>query len=100
MAYIIVILRSVKHKTEFRQFCICVIELWPEQHHHPVFHEVVELLRVRALSLGLEADNLFVGDINLEAYDVSILDFTPGEGVLRLHELDRPRFGFLGKDEA
>ena len=42
--------------------------------------------------------NFFVGDLDLKADDISILDFTPGEGVLRFHEVYHAWFDFLGKD--
>ena len=42
--------------------------------------------------------NFLIRDVNLEADDVSVLDFGLDEGVLRLHELDHTRFDLLGKD--
>ena len=65
----------------------------------PILQEVVELLWVRVQSLGLEIVNFFIGDVNLEADDISVLNFALGEGVLRLHKLNHPRFDFLGRDD-
>jgi len=42
--------------------------------------------------------HFLIGDVNLEAYDISVLDYTMGEDVIRVHELDLARFDFLGKD--
>ena len=42
--------------------------------------------------------NFLVGDVNLEAYDISVLDFTLGEGVLWLHQLNHAGFDFLGEN--
>ena len=73
------------------------LEFRSENDHDSILQEIVELLWVRVKSLGLEVVNFLIGNINLEADDVSVLDFTLGEGVLRLHELDHTRFDFLGK---
>jgi hypothetical protein len=42
-------------------------------------------------------DLLFVGKINLEADDITVLDFTLRKGALSLHELNHARFDFLNQ---
>ena len=100
MTHSVVVLFLTKHQTEFRLIVIWLIEFGSEQYHHTVLQEVIELLWVRVQSLRFEIMDLLIRDINLEADDVSILDFTLGEGVLWLHEFDHARFDFLGKNEA
>ena len=41
------------------------------------------------------SDSLLFVDIDLEADDVTILDFTLSERELRLHQLNHPRLDFL-----
>jgi hypothetical protein len=100
VAYSVVVLLLTKDQTKFRLLGVWLVELGPEQHHHPVLQEVIELLRVRVQSLGFKVVDLLIGDINLEADDISVLDFTLGEGVLRFHKLNHARFDFLGKGDV
>jgi len=65
---------------------------------HLILQEVVELDWVRVQPQGLEVVHFLIGDVNLEAYDISVLNYTMGEDVVRVHELDLARFDFLGKD--
>ena len=60
-----------------------------------ILQKLVELSWVRAQSLGLKLANRPTGDFNLEADDISVLDPTLGEGVLRPHELNHAGFYFL-----
>lgn len=100
MVYSVVVLLLTEDQAKFRLLGIWLIELGPEQHHHPVLQEVIELLWVRVQSLGFKVVNLLIGDINLEADYISVLDFALGEGVLRFHKLNHARFDFLGKSDA
>ena len=66
--------------------------------HRQALQEVVELFWVRVQPPGLEVANFVIGDLNLEADDITILDSALGEGVLRLHEFDHVGLDFLGMD--
>jgi len=63
-----------------------------------MLQEVVELFCVRAQSLGLEVTSFRMRHLSLEADDISVLDFTLGEGVRWLHEFDHARFDLLRND--
>jgi len=65
---------------------------------YKILQEVVELFRVRVQPPGLEVANFVIGDLSLKANDISVLNSTLGDGVLRLHEFDHVGFDFLGGD--
>ena len=93
-----------------------------EGDHGPVLQEVVILRRVRVQPLVLEIvdpmetdasvlnfhqpltsilykqeHSLFIANLDLEAYDITVLDLTLRERQLGLHELDHARFNFLSR---
>jgi len=63
----------------------------------PILQYLVELFWVRAQSPGLKVANFLIRNINLKADDISVLEFTLGEGELRLQEHDHVRLDFLGR---
>jgi len=63
-----------------------------------MLQELVEPWYVRIQSLRLEVASFLVGDLSLEAYDISVRDIALGEGVLRFHGFDHAGFDLLGKD--
>lgn len=42
--------------------------------------------------------SLFIGNIDLEADDIAVLNLTLGERALGFHQLDHTRFDFLNAD--
>jgi hypothetical protein len=59
--------------------------------------EVVELRSAGVQSLCLGISDFLLTDVNLEANDISVLNFALREGRPRLHELDHASFDFLIK---
>lgn len=91
---------------------IGILELRTENNHYAVLQKVVELYRIRVESLTLQIMDprarwellmmqqnakglLFLGVIDLEADDISILNLALSKCHFRLHKLDHSRFNFL-----
>jgi len=95
----IIVLLLIQHQTELRLIGTWLVKLGLKQYRHPVVQEGIELRWVRVQSFGLEAAGFLIGDLILEADDVSVLDFTLVERAVWFHELDHARFDFLRKGD-
>jgi len=51
-------------------------------------------------SPGFKITDFLIGDVNLEADDISVLDIALREDLLRVHELNQAGFDFLRKDDV